>query len=125
MKAKLDHRSRPAPNATTRFVGDLLQDLEWSFGPHPYRREDPLPCLIGTILAQATNDVLADRAYRVLRRRFPTWAEVLAAPRRDVERAIQSCGLARQKAGAIQAFLRHLMSSRGRLSLADLRRPGL
>jgi endonuclease III len=114
-----------APNANRRFVRDVLRALERAFGLHPFRREDPLACLIGTILAQATSDVLADRAYRVLRRRFATWAEALAAPRRDVERAIESCGLARQKAGAIQAFLRHLMKSRGRLSLADLRRPGL
>jgi endonuclease III len=115
----------PAPNATGSFVRRVLAILEKAFGPYAWRREDPVGCLIGTILAQSTNDVLADRAYRLLRRRFPTWEAVLAAPRDEVERTIRVCGLGAQKSGAIQAFLRHLRETRGRLSLADLRRPGL
>ena len=108
------------------FVRRILETLARARGPvWPWRREDPLACLVGTILAQATTDVLADRAYRSLRRRFPTWAGVLAVPRREVERAIRFSGLSRQKAGAIQTFLRHLRATRGRLSLDDLRRPGL
>jgi endonuclease III len=110
------------PNATPRRILDTLERVR---GPVSWRREDPVVCLIGTILAQATNDPLAERAYRSLRRRFPTWKAVLAAPRADVERAIQMSGLAAQKARAIQAFLRHLMLTRGRISLADLRRPDL
>ena len=110
------------PNATPRRILDTLERVR---GPVSWRREDPVVCLIGTILAQATNDPLAERAYRSLRRRFPTWKAVLAAPRADVERAIQMSGLAAQKARAIQAFLRHLMVTRGRVSLADLRRPDL
>ena len=114
-----------APNAAPAFVRRVLAALERANGPYRWRREDPLGCLVGTILAQATNDVLADRAYRALRRRFPTWEGVLAARRAAVEAAIRSCGLSRQKAGAIQAFLAHLQATRGKLSLADLRRPGL
>jgi endonuclease-3 len=110
------------PNATPRRILDTLERVR---GPVSWRREDPVVCLIGTILAQATNDPLAERAYQSLRRRFPTWKAVLAAPRADVERAIQMSGLAAQKARAIQAFLRHLMVTRGRVSLADLRRPDL
>jgi len=103
----------------------ILDTLERARGPVTWRREDPVVCLIGTILAQATNDPLAERAYRSLRRRFPSWKAVLAAPRVEVELAIQMSGLAAQKARAIQAFLRHLMATRGRISLLDLRRPGL
>ncbi len=84
-----------------------------------------MACLVGTILAQATSDRQADRAYRALRERFPTWSRVLAAPRAEVERRVRLSGLARQKAEAIQAFLRHLKATRGRISLDDLRRPGL
>jgi endonuclease-3 len=72
-----------------------------------------------------TSDLLPDRAYRALRRRFPTWEAVLAAPRRELERTIRHCGLAAQKAGAIHAFLRHVRATRGRLALDDLRRPDL
>jgi endonuclease-3 len=92
-------------------------------GPVPL--EDPVACLVGTILAQATNDALAERAYRALRRRFPSWRQVLEAPRAEVEEAIRISGLAAQKARAIQAFLRHLVATRGRITLRDLRRPDL
>jgi endonuclease III len=87
--------------------------------------EDPVVCLVGTILAQATNDVLAERAYRSLRRRFPSWNAVLAARRSQVQREIRMSGLGAQKARAIHAFLRHLVATRGRITLHDLRRPDL
>jgi endonuclease-3 len=107
-------------------VGRILAVLTRARGPvGPVRLEDPLACLIGTILAQATNDALAERAYRALRRRLPSWRRVLEAPRDEIEDAIRVSGLAAQKAGAIHAVLGHLAATRGRLSLADLRRPGL
>jgi len=107
-------------------VPKILETLVRARGPIATPRlENPVTCLIGTILAQATNDPLAERAYRSLHRRFPTWRQVLEAERADVEDAIRMCGLAAQKARAIQAFLRHLVATRGRISLADLRRPGL
>jgi endonuclease-3 len=108
------------------FVRRVLETLARSRGPVPrWRREDPVACLVGTILSQATNDVLADRAYRGLRRRFPSWNAVLEAPRAEIEEAIRVSGLAAQKARAIQAFLAHLVATRGRITLVDLRRPGL
>jgi endonuclease III len=112
------------PRAAAR-VQRILDVLERARGPVRWRREDPVSCLIGTILAQATTDLLAERAYRQLRRRLPTWKLVMAAPVAQVERAIAMSGLAAQKARAIQAFLRHLQRTRGRISLADLRRPDL
>lgn len=123
-----DVRQRPGqgPNARPGFILRVLETLRAARGPvRPWRREDAVSCLVGTILAQATNDSLADRAFRELRRRFRTWARVLAAPRAEVERTIRVSGLARQKAAAIQSFLKHLKATRGRLSLRDLRRPGL
>jgi len=113
-------------NASPAFVERVLERLVRANGPlRPRRLENPIACCIGTILAQATNDRLAERAYRALRERFPTWTRVMTAPRAEVEEAIRSCGLARQKARAIQSFLRHLKGTRGRLALDDLRRPGL
>jgi len=113
-------------DSSRRSVLWILAALERRAGPvGPVRLEDPVACLVGTILAQATNDPLAERAYRALRRRFPSWKQVLAAPRAEVEDAIRVSGLAAQKARAIQAFLAHLQATRGRLSLADLRRPDL
>jgi endonuclease III len=107
-------------------VQRILTRLSRAYGPvPPPRLEEPVSCLIGTILAQATNDVLAERAYRSLRGRLRSWEAVLAAPRREVEDAIRVSGLAAQKARAIQAFLAHLMATRRRMSLRDLRRADL
>jgi len=114
-----------APNARPAFVKRVLERLTRAYGPvRPWRREDPVVCLIGTILAQATNDGSAERAYRELRKRFSSWAQVHAASHRQVQDAIRSCGLAAQKARAIKSFLAFLMRTRGRFSLNDLRRPG-
>lgn len=115
-----------APNATPAFLRRMLLKLHRRYGPvRPWRTEDPVTCLIGTILAQATNDVLAERAYRSLRKRFPSWAKVHAAPQHEVEDAIRMCGLAAQKARAIKNVLRFLNETRGAFSLRDLRAPGL
>lgn len=113
------------PRATPHRVLQIFERLAAAYGPVSWRLEDPVPCLIGTILAQATNDRLAERAYRSLRRRFPSWRAVLAATTEEIEDAIRVSGLAAQKARAIHAFLRHLVATRGRISLADLRRPDL
>jgi endonuclease III len=106
-------------------VAAVLRRLARAAPPPTWRREEPVACLIGTILSQATNDVLAERAYRSLRERLPSWGQLLEAPRAVVEDAIRVSGLAAQKAGAIQAFLAHLLATRGRFTLADLRRPDL
>lgn len=113
-----------APHARPAFVRRVLAILERTYGPVRWRREDPVTCLVGTILAQSTTDVLAERAYRALRRRFPTWRAILSAPAREVERAIRLSGLAAQKARGIRSFLRFLERTRGRFWLGDLRRPG-
>jgi endonuclease III len=117
--------STRAARSQAAFVRRVLKALEGARGPARWRREDPVACLVGTILAQATTDLLAERAYRSLRRRFPGWKLVLGAPVAEVVRSIRMSGLAAQKARAIQAFLRHLLATRGRVSLADLRRPDL
>src|SRR6266581_4494362 len=106
-----------APTARGRArVRLLLERLTRWYGPvGPWHLEEPVACVVGTILAQATNDGLAERAYRSLRRRFPSWTDVLAAPRAEVERAVRVSGLGAQKARAIQAFLGHLQATRGRI----------
>ncbi len=103
----------------------VLDRLRTVSGPVEPRREDPIVCLIGTILSQATNDRLAERACRELRKRFPTWKKVMDAPCEEVEKAVEMCGLAKQKAAAIQSALRYIRRTRGALRLDDLKRPDL
>ena len=93
---------------------------------HPARPggnpRDPLSELIFTVLSQNTSDVNRDRAWSSLKRAYPAWRDVLAAPTVDVERAIAMGGLARTKAPRIQAILREVVEREGRPSLARLKR---
>jgi endonuclease-3 len=104
-------------------LAEVGRRLLGCFGPRKFTlREEPLGSLFWTVLSQNTTDLTAERAYRRLRRRFPSWAQVLAARRDQVEAAIRVCGLARQKARTIREFLARLAQEQGRLSLAFLRR---
>ncbi len=93
---------------------------------HPARpsgkRRDPLSELIFTTLSQNTSDVNRDRAWASMKRAFPTWKDVLAAPAPALERAIAVGGLAKTKAPRIRAILREVIDREGRPSLARLKR---
>jgi endonuclease-3 len=78
--------------------------------------------LIATILSQNTNDRNSYRAYAELRRRFPTWQHVAAAPLTDVRAAIRVGGMARQKAVRIKETLAAVRRRYGRFDLSALRR---
>jgi len=68
----------------------------------------PIAELIKTVLSQHTSDHNRDRAFAGLRKRFPTWEEVRDAPVGEVEEAIRTGGLGKQKAPRIQAILEQL-----------------
>lgn len=74
------------------------------------------------MLSQNTTDAAAEKAYRRLRRDLPSWRAVATAPRGRVEAAVRLCGLAEQKAAAIQALLARLENEAGALSLRFLRK---
>jgi len=96
--------------------------LAREFGrPEPFR-EEPLGCLVGTILSQSTNSANSGGQYRALRRRWRRWGEVADAPARSVEKVIRSGGLAREKARRIRAALRELRRRFGRVTLAPVAR---
>ena len=77
------------------------------YGFRPWRPHGaPIEELVATILSQHTSDTNSSRAFAELKRRFPTWPEVVSAPAADVAAAIQIGGLANIKAPRIQAALR-------------------
>lgn len=80
----------------------------------------PLDELISTILSQNTNDSNRDRAYHLLRSRFPTWEAVRDAPPAQVVEAIRPAGLANQKGPRIQTVLKAITAQRGSLDLSFL-----
>jgi len=114
--------NRRSGKATGRHaVKAVFRALNRAYGPlPPFRTESPLDVLIATVLSQNTSDVNSGRAYRCLRRRFPTWTEVSAAAHCDIAAAIHCGGLARVKAHRIRRILRLIRKRERRLSLARL-----
>ena len=87
-----------------REVIDLLVPV---YGrPVPQVSHDPLAELVLTVLSQNTADTNSGRAFLQLMRRYPSWDAIAAAPVEEVVAAIQTGGLAQQKAPRIQAILR-------------------
>jgi endonuclease-3 len=103
---------------TSRFVREVHLRLLDFYGQPEWRNPfPPVDELVSTILSQNTNDTNRDRAYRSLRRQFPTWEAVRDADPARVVAAIRSAGLANQKGPRIQQVLREITSERGSLDL--------
>lgn len=109
------------PRSLRRRVRALHRRLEDRYGPAKKKRIGPLDELMLTILSQNTNDTNRDRAYESLRARFPDWDAVRIAPRGEVEQAIKSAGLWKQKARTLQETLAALHDEQGNLDLSHLR----
>ncbi|TFW07747.1 Fe-S cluster assembly protein HesB [Oxalobacteraceae bacterium OM1] len=87
-----------------------------------FRDLDPLDELISALLSHRTHNRDSAQAFRTLRARFATWAEVRDASTADVEHAIAASTWPEQKAPRIQQVLRELTARcDGRLSLDFLR----
>lgn len=84
--------------------------------------DDVLALLVRTILSQATTNVNSDRAFATLLATFEAdWGRVARADEAAVRAAIESGGLARQKAPRIQAILRRVHEIYHEYSLESLR----
>lgn len=88
---------------------------------HPKTQPRPLlDSLIATVLSQATTNINSSRAFGSLKRAFPTWEVALAAGVPEIEDAIRSAGLARQKSRVIHGILEGVRKRKGSLSLQYL-----
>ncbi len=104
-----------------RRVRAIVRRLERHFGDlSPPRASDPLDELILTVQSQHTSDLNAERAFGLLRARYPTWDDVVKAPVGELADAIRSGGLANTKAARIQAILREILVREGRYDLSAL-----
>jgi endonuclease III len=112
---------RPPSPATIR---EIHRRLGRAFGPlDAPRRLDPLEELILTVLSQNTSDVNRDRAYTVMRERFPTWEALAEADPADLASAIRPGGLANVKAPRLLAVLAEIRDREGgSLDLSWMRR---
>jgi endonuclease-3 len=113
--------AEPAPDR--RAVGRVLRRLRRAYGERPWPvGDDPVGCLVATILSQNTSRQNSTAGFRRLRRRFGSWSAVADAPVARIEACIRVAGLSRVKAPRIRTILRQIRRRAGRVSLAFLRR---
>ena len=101
--------ARPYPKEVSLAV-DLLCDIHGV----PERDEYVMPvldALIRTILSQNTTDKTSKKAFLLLKKRFPTWNDVLTADNCDVEDAIRLGGLAEIKTNRIKLILNYIVTN--------------
>jgi endonuclease-3 len=89
-------------------LGERYEHPTWS-GP----RVEAISELVLTILSQNTADVNSFRAFTLLRERYATWEEVLAAPTDELEEVIRPGGLAPTKSRRIQHVLAEVYEATG------------
>jgi len=100
----------------------VLEALAGHYGPRTwYQRNEPLVELIQTILAQHTSDLNAERAFAELWKTFGGWEAIARSEVGEIEEAIRSGGLARQKAPRIKAVLQEVEARRGGFDLDFLK----
>ncbi len=96
--------------------------LASEYGLPPLKGDrDPLSELMATILSQNTSDLNSHRAFKNLKRRYPTWQDVHLASRGEIAEAIKVGGLFKQKAKRIKSILQEIYQQEGRLDLSFLR----
>ena len=112
---------RVVPPTAAR-AAEIVARLHSRFGPlEPPRRWDPLEELILTVLSQNTSDLNSERAFELMRRRWPTWEALATAPETDLAEVIRPGGLANTKAPRILAILHRIQERDGSLDLSWMR----
>ncbi len=78
-----------------------------------FHHYDPLSELVSSMLSHRTRNRDSGNAFKALRKKYETWAEVRDAPTEEVEAAIQGVRWPEQKAPRIQEILRTISERRG------------
>src|SRR5437867_12743552 len=109
--------TEPHINVNPDKVCAVYERLVEVYGPRSLRPgRDPLDELILTILSQNTSDRNSGRAYRLLRAKYPTWAQVTEAPLPELYEVIKPAGLGNIKAPRSHNTLHAIPEPRGQLS---------
>lgn len=112
-KRELNRRKRKAER-----VCDTLVE-EYGDAIH-LRKLPPIDELVLTILSQHTTDVTSERAYDRLKSIYPSWNDVMDAPKEELAQVISVCGLFNLKAKRIKATLSEIQERVGALDLSHL-----
>jgi endonuclease III len=86
------------------------------------RKTDPTSELILTILSQNTNDINRDRAFKTLKERFPTWADIASAKVADIAKTIHVGGLSGIKSKRIKKILSQIRERSADYKLSFLKK---
>ena len=96
--------------------------LELAYGrPRLGNPRDPLSDLVFVILSNRASPVTYRRVYANLRTRYPSWSDVLNAPRAEMVEILRPAGLAQKKAGQIRATLEKIQADFGSCDLRRLK----
>ena len=102
-------------------AADVMMHLGESYGPVAWEpRYNPAEELVYTILSQHTSDINSERAFLNLMSVFGTLEAIADAPEEDIEHAIKSGGLARQKSVRIKQVLNIVRNDVGSFDLSFL-----
>lgn len=84
-------------------------------------KANPLDEYVYIMLSLRTHEPGLLASYCCFKRTFPSWASAASASKRQIEKAIATGGLARQKAERIKSALRQIQTQFGEVSLRGLR----
>ena len=102
-------------------AGDVMTQLGEAYGPVEWEpRYNPAEELVYTILSQHTSDINSERAFLNLMSVFGTLDAIADASTDDIEDAIKSGGLAKQKSVRIKQVLNIVRSDVGSFDLSFL-----
>ncbi len=103
-------------------IPEIVRRLEKRYGEANWSpRWNPEDELIACILSQHTSDINSFRAFDHLKKRYPTWEAVIAAPTEELSDTIRCGGLANSKAARIQDVLKIIREQEGAVDLSRLR----
>ncbi len=102
-------------------AGDVMTQLGEAYGPVEWEpRYNPAEELVYTILSQHTSDINSERAFLNLMSVFETLEAIAEASTEEIEEAIKSGGLAKQKSVRIKQVLNIVRSDVGSFDLSFL-----
>lgn len=110
----------PAPRLPVRMVARELHRVYRT--PQLGNKRNPMNELLYILISLRTHEVGLARAYRLFKKRFPSWGDVAAAKRTSLATALRTAGLAEQKSRYLRAIVSRLVADFGRATLMPLRR---
>jgi DNA (cytosine-5)-methyltransferase 1 len=76
-----------------------------------FNLDDPLEETVFILLSRQTREPVYRRVFTDLRRRYPRWVDILAAPAADLEGVLEPAGFHRQRAAQLRALLQSVQKA--------------